>query len=523
MKFSKKGKRWFGASGAVLLVMIVGAYFALSSFEPRLRAEMLRILEERFNGTAELESVHLSWFPKVRANGKKLVLWYRGRKDLPPLISIEEFSVETGWRGLLRSPADINLVTLRGLVINIPPDEEKNGSTGKRDWQKAMNPGDRKKSGFSFVIETVRADESVLNILPKKIDREPLVFELHKLTLHSVGFGHPMQYAATLKNAKPPGLIDAKGGFGPWQKMNPGHTPVSGKYTFQNADLSVFKGISGRLSSVGQFKGVLQNIEVTGTTDTPDFTVRVGNQPVDLKTEFHAVVDGTNGDTLLQPVTAQFGKTTVICQGGIVKMEGKKGKTIVLDVHVDEGRIEDLMKLVIHSKPPLTGTIRFTARLELPPGDQDVVEKLKLKGIFDVGSAEFTTVAVQDKIEKFSLQSRGRHEDSTEERIVSKMQGHFTLQDATTSFSGLSFIVPGAQVRLDGDYRLVSEQLDFRGNLLMQAKLSQTQKGMRSVLLKMVDPFFKKGKSGAVLPIKITGTLKEPSYGLNFGGSGRKD
>ena len=52
-------------------------------------------------------------------------------------------------------------------------------------------------------------------------------------------------------------------------------------------------------------------------------------------------------------------------------MEKRKGKTIVLDVRVDEGRIEDLLKFVIPSKPPLAGTTRFTAHLELPPGEGD--------------------------------------------------------------------------------------------------------------------------------------------------------
>jgi hypothetical protein len=366
------------------------------------------------------------------------------------------------------------------------------------------------------VVEAVHADNAVLTILPKKIASDPLVFDLYQLTLHSVGFDHPIEYDTKLKNAKPPGLIEAKGGFGPWKKMNPADTPLSGQYKFQNADLSVFKGIYGRLSSVGQFKGVLQKIIVNGTTATPDFKVRLGNQPVELKTEFHAVVDGTNGDTLLQPVTARFGKTTVICNGAVAKMGGKKGKTVALDVRVNEGRIEDLMKFAVPSKPPLTGTIQFTAKLELPPGDQDVIEKLSLSGIFNVGSAEFTTPAVQEKVEKLSMRSRGRLEDSTNERIVSNMQGHFVLQDATLKLSGLIFDVPGAQVQLNGEYWLDRKNFDFRGTLRMQAKLSETQTGIKSFLLKAVDPFFKKGKAGAVVPIKISGTFKEPSVGLNL-------
>jgi len=50
----------------------------------------------------------------------------------------------------------------------------------------------------------------------------------------------------------------------------------------------------------------------------------------------------------------------------------------------------------------------------------------------------------------------------------------------------------------------------------MQAELSQTTKGIKSFLLKALDPFFKKKHAGAVVPIKITGTYGHPSYGLSL-------
>jgi hypothetical protein len=58
--------------------------------------------------------------------------------------------------------------------------------------------------------------------------------------------------------------------------------------------------------------------------------------------------------------------------------------------------------------------------------------------------------------------------------------------------------------------------MDFHGTLRMQAKLSQTMTGFKSLLLKPVDPFFRKGGAGAVLPIKITGTRQNPSFGLEL-------
>jgi len=39
--------------------------------------------------------------------------------------------------------------------------------------------------------------------------------------------------------------------------------------------------------------------------------------------------------------------------------------------------------------------------------------------------------------------------------------------------------------------------------------------GVRSVLLKVVDPFFKKKGAGTVLPIKVRGTREHPKFGLD--------
>lgn len=96
------------------------------------------------------------------------------------------------------------------------------------------------------------------------------------------------------------------------------------------------------------------------------------------------------------------------------------------------------------------------------------------------------------------------------------MKSNFVLDHGVASFTGLSFQVPGAQVLLDGSSDLRNETLDFRGKLRMDATLSQTMGGFKSFLLKIIDPFFKKDGAGAVIPIKIQGTLEEPSFGLAF-------
>jgi hypothetical protein len=55
----------------------------------------------------------------------------------------------------------------------------------------------------------------------------------------------------------------------------------------------------------------------------------------------------------------------------------------------------------------------------------------------------------------------------------------------------------------------------LRGTLKLDAKLSQTTTGIKSFLLKAIDPLFKKKDAGAVIPIKVTGTRSQPSFGLD--------
>jgi hypothetical protein len=45
--------------------------------------------------------------------------------------------------------------------------------------------------------------------------------------------------------------------------------------------------------------------------------------------------------------------------------------------------------------------------------------------------------------------------------------------------------------------------------------LSQVTTGLKSFLLKPFDPFFRKNGM-TVLPIKVTGTREQPSFGLAF-------
>jgi hypothetical protein len=172
----------------------------------------------------------------------------------------------------------------------------------------------------------------------------------------------------------------------------------------------------------------------------------------------------------------------------------------------------------------MTGPIRLKTKLRLAPGPQEIPDRLNLDGSFDLGSVHFTSGALQQKIDNMSKRSEGKPKEIVNPQdpvaaddVATEMRGNFQLDKGILSLSTLNFSIPGADVQLDGTYTLDHEMMDLHGKVQMQAKLSQTTTGVKSVILKLADPLFSKGGNGAVLPIKITGPVQHPHYGLDLG------
>ena len=263
------------------------------------------------------------------------------------------------------------------------------------------------------------------------------------------------------------------------------------------------------------YSGVLERIVVEGETDTPDFSVDIAGQPVPLTTRFQAVVDGTNGDTFLERVDARVRDTPIVARGAVVRSEDVKGRRITLDVTIENGRIEDVLKLAVKTASPLmTGQMRMSTKVVLPAGDQDVIDKLELTGTFNLDQARFTNVNIQERID--TLSQRGQGGTSAEgPSVVSSLSGTFTLRGGTLAFADLSFGVPGAIVQLAGTYDLRREMLDFRGHLLLDAQLADTTTGAKSVLARIGQPLFRRPGGGSKLPIQISGPREKPAFGLD--------
>jgi hypothetical protein len=513
-----RGGHWRWIGGIALLLVVSATVFVIVIYrgEPTLRATVIETLSTRFKSKVELDAFHVSLLKGFQVSGSGLRIF--GDTDpnnhepgFQPIISVAEFRFRMEIMAVLRSPRHVDTVYVTGLQVNLPPREQ-------RGEMKNLGPRGGK---IGIVVDRLVCDKAELIVNTLKPGKLPLEFDVENLTMTTIGPGSPMHFDASLTNPKPVGHIVSSGLFGPWQADSPRDTPVSGTYSFSHADLGTIKGIGGILSSTGQYAGSLDKIVVDGATDTQDFRIATGEWPVPLHTDFHAIVDGTSGDTYLEPVKAKLLDSWLVASGSVVRTQDPKGHRIELDIVIEKGRIEDLLKLAIRTDPPImTGAVRLKTKFDLPPGELDIANRLKLAGNFQVSGAHFTNNKVQAKVDALSMRSRGKPklaQDNIPDNVHSEMKGTFSLTHGLISFSQLQFQIPGTRVNMTGTYSLDGNQFDFHGKARLDAKLSQMVTGWKAILLKPADPFFSKNGAGTELPVKITGTKSEPHFGADFG------
>jgi hypothetical protein len=493
--------------------LTVAAYLMLKRATPILKGRVIETLSTRFNSRVELDVFHVSVTHGLDVTGQGLRIFppddvvAAGAKD--PLIAVHNFDFHAGLRGLFVKPTHIGTVNISGMTITIPP----------RQIRQQGQPSVQHKGKIKILVDDLIFNDSRLILQNFNPNKDPKVWILQHIVAHDFGPYKPLHYDALLSNAIPRGEIHATGNFGPWNTESPGDSSITGSYTFEHADLNTIKGISGILHSAGEFSGQLDRIEVTGATDTPDFSLDTAEHPMPLHTTFHAIVDGLSGDTYLTPVIARLGRSDFTCSGAIINIRGK-GHIINLDVHVPNGRIEDFLRLAVKSREPImTGRLTMNSRLNIPPGKESVSKKIELKSGFTLREIHFTDPKTEDKLDEMSLRAQGRPKEAQPGApdIHSVMSGDFVMRSGQMDFSKLNYTLPGATILLAGHYAIASGKFDFAGDVRTEAKLSQmVASRWKSWLLKPVDPFFHKDGAGALIPIKVTGTRDNPDFSLDL-------
>ena len=513
---------WVGVSALIVVILLVAVgEFLISRAEPILRARLTRSLSARYHSRVEMGAFDVSLLRGFQVSGKDLAIYPYNVASTTPTVSVRRFAFRTGYRSLLRSPMQVGYVQVEGLRINMPSASQRKASGGKQNTV----PGNARNSVPTIFVSEIRCVDTVLTLGTDKPGKLPAQFSIASLDLRSIGAGKPMEFIAVLSIPKPPGQVESRGFFGPWNADQPGSTALGGSYTFTHADLGVFKGIAGTLSSTGTYQGTLARIVVDGQTDTPDFQVKISGHTVALHTDFHAIVDGTDGNTYLQPVKARFLHSSLVARGYVVRERGEPGRHTYLDVDLDRARIEDLLRLAVRTDPPIMeGQVKLHTKFDLPPGAEDVAHRLRLQGRFAIVNGQFSNPKIQSRVNEMSLRSQGevellqqRQREGQNIAVRSQMGGDFSLAQANLNLANLRFEIPGATVRLAGIYSLDGSRFNLTGTADMKATVSRMVGGWRGLLLMPFDRIFHKNGAGTEVPFKIDGTKSDPHFGLDLG------
>ena len=496
----KQHRRWLAAGALAVAVAMIVTLLLVARNWPFTRDKVMEDLAEATSSTVAIRSFHQMYFPHPGCIAEGVTFRRDRNPQTTPLITIPRLTIVGSFTGLLTKR--VSLMRADGMHVVVPPLGTSEG------WP-------QNKSESNIVVDNFIANGSTLEFAHRNPEKRPLGFAIHEFTIEDLGGRGPMRFQIALLNPQPPGEVRATGRLGPWRANQVSQTPIAGSYSFQRADLGVFKGIAGILSSEGKFQGMLREMEVQGATLTPDFEVTRSGHRFRLATKFRAAVSGTNGDVVLRDVSAHFLNTTVNSAGSIEGHAGEKGKTASLELAVREGLIQDVLFIFVREPhPPLAGIVSFTAKTTIPPGHRPFLRKVELQGDFGIDNARFTRSETQQKVDKLSERARGKKKEDEDdpESVLSDLKGHVVLKNGTATFTNLSFVVPGAIARVHGTYDLITERIDLHGTLQMQAKLSDATSGVKSFLIKALDPFLKKNRPGVPVPISITGTYSHPSY-----------
>ena len=499
-----------GLLGGVALIGI--ALLVLAFNWPFTEQALKDVLQERTVRSVTVDHFHVTFFPPgCIAEGVKFLR--RKHKDKPPLITISRVEVKGSYLGMITLHKRLSSVRVFGLHVTVPPPNPNGGPN-------PVMPLTKGRSARSVIIGTVIVESTALEFIQKTPGAPPVHIVVPRLTLDGVGNNQPLRYRAAVGIGNPPSAIESSGEFGTWDPDDPARTPAEGWYRLRQGDLGVYRAISGMLASTGHFRGTLGEIDVHGRADVPDFHVSGSSHTRDLKADYDAVVNGTDGNVVLKDVVARFDRSTIRFSGAIEGHPGENGKSVSLDMTSASSRIEDLLDLFIKAKrAPLTGDVEFAGQFTLPPKPASFLKNMQIAGEFGVASGKFRNQEIQTSLSRISESAANKDrlplEDPT--TLVSNLQGRVWVKDAVANLRGLSLRVPGAQANLDGTYNLLNYNVDLHGRLITDGSAAAAATGFKSFLLKAMTPFMKKKEGRQTIPFKIAGTYQKVQVGLDLG------
>jgi AsmA-like C-terminal region len=146
------------------------------------------------------------------------------------------------------------------------------------------------------------------------------------------------------------------------------------------------------------------------------------------------------------------------------------------------------------------------------------LNSLRMNGRFEVTDGHFQK-EMQVKANELSARAQGKKVDNPAEAgevAITSLSADVAIENGIAHLSRLYFEVPGARARVQGTYALKEHQVDLRGNLWTDATVSKDTTGIVSVLLKPIDPLFKRKHAGAMVEVEMNGKIEQPHFGVEL-------
>lgn len=486
---------------AVAALLAAGAVL-ISANWPYRYSKIKPMLEEVLASQVTFTGYHRIYFPNPGFVAAGITMRRKSAPELPPLGHVDTMAVEGRWSDLFLLRRRVQLVDVTGLHIIVP-------ALGSKQNREEFPPGSGKDfDGPDTMIERMMIHSSRLDIM--RPSGKPLVFPIKLVELLNLHKHEAMTYAIDMQNALPTGHILARGHLGPIHGAAFSATPLSGDFAVARMNLHDVGEISGRLDVHGRFKGTLQRMEVEANGETKDFAVKDG-RPTPVVGTMSCTLHAENADMTIHAIALHIGHSIVQAEGTI------KGspKATNLDIRVDHGRVEDVMRPFIHREVPITGPVSLKSHAYLGPPGNGFVARLRMNGSFFIPAEKVTDKKVEKDLSDFSRraqtkQNSKRGKDTKNESgsrdVLSSLAGPARIENGVVYTPRLTFRIPGAQATLAGTYRLHNDKAHLTGTLKMDTDVSHTATGFKAFLLKPLAPFFRKKNAGADVPIAVTGT-----------------
>jgi hypothetical protein len=455
------------------------------------------MLEDMFGNQVKIGGYHRTYFPQPGFMATNLVLTRKTGNGRAPLGTIETLSVDGKWSDLFMFRNRVRMVEITGLHLLIPAPGGGHQGSNVDEFEGPEAP-----------IEHLRMHNSLLDILRDNGGR--YTFAIRNLEIGGLQRGHPWHYSVDMENPLPAGHIAAEGDFGPLDGKNLGATPVSGRFTFNHVKLSDIGILHGTLGSAGHFNGPLGALQADASSDTPDFAVDDG-MPTPIRGSIHCIVNGLNGDVTMQRVEVTTGRTIVRASGQVAGSP----KLTNLDIYVEKGRAEELLRPFVHHKIPIVGPASLHSHAFIAASGPPFLERLHLESRFVAPAEKPTDRETEKGLSDFSRREKQNADGPkgtpdpppADADVLSSLEGPASIRKGVIHTSGLVFRVPGATATLHGSFMLHGQSVHLEGALKMDAGISHATTGWKSVLLKPLQPLFhRKDHAGSEIPIAVVGT-----------------